>query len=87
MLPLLFLDAFGGGQWRHRHAVPLLQEKLERQGVPVAVQRVEAQVAAMLARMEVAGVEFDPQLLLHHGSTIRSRMGECEQVAARMAGE
>jgi len=63
----------------------VLQERLKDR-VPLAALRVEMQVAAILARMQRTGVEFDPHLLQRHESSARVRMAECERAAARFAG-
>ncbi|DBB18346.1 TPA: hypothetical protein ACH3X3_000002 [Trebouxia sp. C0006] len=54
--------------------------------LPQKALQVEMQIAVILAQMEVDGMGFNAQYLLHHERCLRTRIADIEQQAAQLVG-
>jgi DNA polymerase-1 len=66
---------------------PVLEEKIDRQGLRELLETVEMPLSSVLARMEARGVRLDAAYLEEMGESVRDRMATLQADVYRHAGE
>jgi DNA polymerase-1 len=66
---------------------PVMEEKIDRQGLRELLETVEMPLSSVLARMEARGVRLDVDYLEEMGESVRDRMTTLQAEVYRHAGE
>ncbi len=86
---------FGEDPWRAVAAeaaavallAPIMDERIDQQGLRPLLEDVELPLASVLARMEARGVRLDTDYLAEMGGGVRARMAELKATVFEQAGE